>query len=73
MAIAISIIFSLVAGVTVMYNNKYFWGKEDNQNINTMNCSINNFNSVINFSAVAVAVIVVLGGVMLLCTTRGFK
>ena len=72
MAIAVSIVFSLIAGVTAMYNNKYFWGKEDNPNICAMNTSINNFNSVFDFTAVAVVVIVALGAIMFLCTTRGF-
>jgi len=30
-----------------MYNTQYFWGKEDNPNINSMNCSMNAFSDTV--------------------------
>jgi len=59
-------------GVTAMYNNKYFWGKESNQNINAINSSINSFNSVFDFTIIAIIIIVVLGIILFVCTFRGF-
>jgi len=72
MAIALSITISLLAGITVMYNNKYFWGKEDNQNINTINNTLTSFDSFTNISIVITVVIVVLAVVLLFCTRMGF-
>ena len=72
MAIALSIAFSLVAGVMVMFNTQYFWGKEDNPNICAMNTSITNFNTVVNFTLVAIVILVAVGAFMLFCCTRGF-
>jgi len=72
MAIALSIFISLIAGVTIMFENKYFWGKEDNQNIATINASITNFNSVVSIVPMVIILVVALGLVMLVCTMRGF-
>jgi len=73
MAIAVSIVFSLVAGVTVMFENKYFWGKEDNPNICAMNTSLTSATATVgSIVPLVVVVLAFLGAVMLLCTTRGF-
>ena len=75
MAIILSIGISLVAGVTFMYNTQYFWGKESNSNINTMNATMNDMTgSFGTFSVlgVIVMVLVLAGAVMLLCSVRGF-
>lgn len=58
-------------GVLIMYETKAFWGKESNQNINTMNCTMNFMNS---FNLIPVVVIIVVGliVVMFLTTCRGF-
>ena len=75
MAIILSIGISLVAGVTFMYNTQYFWGKEDNSNINTLNCTMNNLTgSFGTFSVLGVIVmaIVIASILMLSCSLRGF-
>ena len=72
MAILISIVFSLLAGVTIMYENQYFWGKESNPNICTMNNTINNFNSSFDFVSIVIILLVSLGIIMYVCTLRGF-
>ena len=72
MAIALSIAVSLLVGVTVMFETQYFWGKEDNSNIATINASITNFNSVFNIVPIVIVLVVALGLVTLLCTCRGF-
>jgi len=75
MAIALSIIISLVAGITVMYQTQYFWGKEGNSNINNINCSMNNLSdSIGSVSMIAgiVSIIGVLVIVALACSCRGF-
>jgi len=75
MAIILSVAISLLAGVTVMYSTQYFWGKESNSNINTMNATMNNLTA--SFGSVSVlgtiVVVIVLALVMmLLCSVRGF-
>ena len=72
MAIVMSVLFSLVAGVYVMYENQYFWGKEDNSNINTMNNTMNTVGSVTNLSVVIVVILVAVGMLMFVSTFRGF-
>jgi len=75
MALILSVVISLVAGVTFMYTTQYFWGKESNSNINTLNCTMNNLtNSFGTFSVLAVIVVVVISAlvVMGLCSCRGF-
>jgi len=75
MAIVISIMISLITGVSIMYNTQYFWGKESNSNINTMNCTINNMTStfsVSGFFALVIVVVAVAAVVMFMCTARGF-
>jgi len=73
MAIAISIGLSLIAGITVMYNTQYFWGKEDNPNINAMNCTMNditNITGTVGSVGLMVVVIAVLAVAVLVCTCR---
>ena len=41
MTIILSVLLSLVAGVYIMYQTQYFWGKEDNPNICNINNSLN--------------------------------
>lgn len=75
MAIILSIVISLIAGVTFMYSTQYFWGKESNSNINTLNCTMNNLTSSFGtFSVLGIIVLVVVsaGALMLLCSCRGF-
>ena len=75
MALILSVVISLVAVVTFLYTNQYFWGKESNSNINTLNCTMNNLtNSFGTFSVLAVIVVVVISAlvVMGLCSCRGF-
>lgn len=75
MAIALSIGMSLLVGVTFMFQTQYFWGKEDNSNINTLNCTITNITN--SFGTVGtlgtiILIVLVLAVALLMCTTRGF-
>jgi len=75
MALILSVVISLVAGVTFMYTTQYFWGKESNSNINTLNCTMNNLtNSFGTFSVLGtIVIVVVLAAIMMLmCSCRGF-
>ena len=75
MAIIVSILLSLVAGVNIMYQNKYFWGKESNSNINTMNCTFNALTDTVGtFGVILIAITMVaaLAFVAFLCSCRGF-
>lgn len=75
MAIILSVVISLLAGVTVMYNTQYFWGKESNSNINTMNTTMNDMTSSFGtFSVLGVIVVVIVLALALmgLCSCRGF-
>jgi len=73
MAIAISIGLSLIAGITVMYNNQYFWNKEDNPNICAINTSMNSITNVtgtVGNIGMMIVVILVLAIAVLACTCR---
>jgi|GEM_PF-5002922 len=75
MAIVISVGMALLVGVTVMYQTQYFWGKESNSNINTLNCTMNNLTSSFGTSSVlnlVVIIVIFLAICMLLCSCRGF-
>jgi len=73
MAIAISIGLSLIAGITIMYNTQYFWGKEDNPNIyatnNTMN-TLSNVTGTVGNIGLMIVVVLVLAVAVLACTMR---
>lgn len=75
MAIAISIGVSLLIGVTVMFQTRYFWGKESNDNINTLNCTMTNLTS--SFGTVGIIGFIVMVALfafvaVLMFTVRGF-
>jgi len=75
MAIALSIAISLIAGITFMFTTQYFWGKEDNSNINTLNCTMTNItNSFGTASSIVMIVIIVsvLAIAVFMCSCRGF-
>jgi len=75
MAIAISVGMSLLIGVTFMFQTQYFWGKEDNSNINTINSTITNITGSMgtsSFLGLIITVVLVLAIAMLLCTRAGF-
>ena len=75
MAIALSVIVSLIIGVTVMYQTQYFWGKEDNSNINTLNCTMNNLTGSFGTSSSLMLILVVVAGLIIgiyVSTMRGF-
>ena len=75
MAIALSIVISLIAGITFMFSTEYFWDKEDNPNINTINCTMTNIsNSVgsIGLLGVIILVVAVLCIAVFMCSCRGF-
>ena len=75
MAIALSIVISLIAGVAAMYQTQYFWGKESNDNINTLNCTMNNLTSsfgTVSFLGIIILVVAVLAVSVLICSCRGF-
>ena len=75
MAIALSIVISLITGVTFMFNTQYFWGKEDNPNINNINCTMTNLtNSIgtIGFFGMIILIIGVLIVSVFMCSCRGF-
>lgn len=73
MAIALSVGLSLIVGITVMFQTKYFWGKESNPNINNLNCTMTNLTSsfgTVNTLVVIVVVVLALGGATFACTCR---
>ena len=73
MAIAISVGLSLLAGITIMYNTQYFWGKEDNPNIYATNCTMNSITNVsgtVGSIGIMIVVILVLAVAVLMCTMR---
>jgi len=76
MALVLSIGIALVIGVSIMYQTQYFWGKESNDNINTINCTMNNlsntFYSVGGLMPIVIVAIVFIGILMYTCTLRGF-
>ena len=75
MAIALSIAVSLIVGVTVMFNTKYFWDKEDNPNICAMNTSMTEFTNVtgtVGSIGIIILVVIILGAAVCLCSCRGF-
>jgi len=75
MAIALSIVISLIAGITAMYQTQYFWGKESNDNINTMNNSMNTLTDSVGTSTSLGAILVVVAVLIvavLMCSCRGF-
>lgn len=75
MAIALSIGISLIMGVTVMFNTQYFWGKEGNSNINTINCTMTNITSsvgTVSSLGLIIVVVAVLAIAVLMCSCRGF-
>ena len=75
MALILSVGICLLAGVTFMYSTQYFWGKESNSNINTLNCTMNNLTSsfgTFNVLSVIVVVVVLAAIIMFMCSCRGF-
>ena len=54
-----------------MYETKAFWGKESNQNINTLNCTMN-FMSANNLLPIVILVAVILLAAMCLTTRYSF-
>jgi len=75
MAIALGIGLVFIIGVTVMFQTQYFWGKESNENINTINCTISNVTGSFgtgSFLLVIVVVVVLAAAMLFLCTARGF-
>lgn len=75
MAIIVSIVFSLITGVAFMYKTEYFWGKESNSNINTLNCTLNNMSDTFGVNTsfnMLIIVVIALAAIVMLCTTRGF-
>jgi len=72
MAIAISILLALIAGITIMFQTQYFWGKEDNPNIASINTSMTNFNSAYGLMPIVVVLVLALIIGLIMCTMRGF-
>lgn len=75
MALAFSIGLALLVGVMFMFHTQYFWGKESNSNINTINCTLTNLSN--SFGSInVVIVLIVIAGAMLAVTyyssSRGF-
>ena len=73
MAIAVSVGLSLIAGITIMYNTQYFWGKEDNPNICAMNSTMNELTNVtgtVGSIGLLVLTVLVLAIAVLVCTCR---
>ena len=75
MAIVCSIGLSLVLGVSFMFSTEYFWGKEDNPNICSINATMTNLTGTIgNIGMLLVTVLVVglLVAVVFGLSSRGF-
>ena len=75
MAIAVSIALSLIVGIGVMFNTKYFWGKESNPNINNLNCTITNMTNqfgTFSVTGVIILIVVALAAILILSCSRGF-
>ena len=75
MALALSIALSLIVGISVMFTTKYFWGKESNDNINTLNCTMNNLTSEFGVSGIFSIIIIVVVAIIIVifrCSFRGF-
>ena len=55
-----------------MYQTRAFWGKESNENINTINNTLNTV-SAPNLIFIVIVIVGVLTGAMFLTTCRGFS
>ena len=58
MTIALSVALALVAGAYIMYETQYFWGKEDNPNINNMNNTMNTITNVTGYVGLPIIIII---------------
>lgn len=63
-SLVLSISVCLVIGVLVMYETKAFWGKESNENINTLNCTMNLLSA---HNLIPLVILVVAGLLVALC------
>jgi len=72
MAIIVSILLALLSGVTVMFNNKYFWGKESNDNIATINSTLTSVDAVYSVNIIVILAIGFLAMLIFVFTLRGF-
>jgi hypothetical protein len=71
-SLVISISLCLVIGVYIMYETKAFWGKESNQNINTINTTMNFMSSTNLLPVIIVIVVAALIIGLMMTTNRGF-
>lgn len=72
-SLVISISLCLVIGVYIMYETKAFWGKESNQNINTINATMNIIGgtNLLPFIILLVVLVLIIG--LMMTTKRGFE